>query len=205
MTGPLPEKIIGDLSGLPEHADGARNVVWWGNTGFMLIEGTAFALAAGAYLYLSSQSPAWPPAGDPLPKLFWSGLFTLGLLASELPNLWVSRQAKAKDPVKVRLGVLLMTLMGFALLALRGFEIAVLAPRWDHDAYGSVLWMLMVLHTSHVVTELGETAVQAVWLYTHRIGDDQFSDVEDDCNYWTFVVVTWLPIYALLYWVPRLA
>jgi cytochrome c oxidase subunit 3 len=190
---------------LPEHADGARNVVWWGNTGFMLIEGTAFALAAGAYLYLSSQSPAWPPAGDPLPKLFWSGLFTLGLLASELPNLWVSRQAKAKDPVKVRLGVLLMTLMGFALLALRGFEIAVLAPRWDHDAYGSVLWMLMVLHTSHVVTELGETAVQAVWLYTHRIGDDQFSDVEDDCNYWTFVVVAWLPIYALLYWVPRLA
>ena len=58
MTEALPEKVVGDLSGLPDHADGPRNVVWWGNTGFMLIEGTAFALAGGAYLYLSSQSGA---------------------------------------------------------------------------------------------------------------------------------------------------
>ena len=126
------------------------------------------------------------------------------MLASELPSLWVSGQAKAKDAGKVRLGVLLMTLQGFVLLGLRAVEIAALAPRWDHDAHASVPWMLMVLHTSHIVAELGETAVQAVWLYTHRIGDDQFADVQDNCNYWTFVVVAWLPIYALLYWVPRL-
>jgi cytochrome c oxidase subunit 3 len=29
----------------------------------MLIEGTGFALAAAAYLYLLTQSPAWPPEG----------------------------------------------------------------------------------------------------------------------------------------------
>jgi heme/copper-type cytochrome/quinol oxidase subunit 3 len=53
------------------------------------------------------------------------------------------------------------------------------------------------------VTELGESAVQTVWLFTHQIGDDQFSDVEDNSNYWTFVVVAWLPIYVLIYWAPR--
>jgi heme/copper-type cytochrome/quinol oxidase subunit 3 len=67
------------------------------------------------------------------------------------------------------------------------------------------VWLLMVLHTSHVVTDLGETAVQAAWLYTHEVGPDQFSDVEDNANYWNFVVLAWLPIYGLIYWLPRLA
>lgn len=199
-----PERIVGNLAGLPESASGPRSVVWWGNVGFMLIEGTAFALAAGAYLYLRSESPLWPPRGDQLPALMWSAIFTVGLLLSELPNLWLAKQAKAKSPTRVRVGVLLMTILGLVLLALRGFEISVLMPKWDHDAYGSVLWLLMVLHTSHVITDLGDTAVQAAWLYTHEIGDDQFADVEDNCNYWTFVVLVWVPIYALIYWVPRL-
>jgi heme/copper-type cytochrome/quinol oxidase subunit 3 len=203
MNAPRPERIVGDLSGLPESARGPRSVVWWGNVGFMLIEGTAFALAAGAYLYLRSESPHWPPRGDPLPRLMWSAVFTVGLILSELPNRWVAKQAKARNAAPVRIGVSLMTVLGLALLALRGFEIAVLVPKWDHDAYSSALWLLMILHTSHVVTDLGDTAVQAAWLYSHEIGDDQFADVEDNCNYWTFVVIAWAPIYALVYWVPR--
>ena len=27
---------------------------------------------------------------------------------------------------------------------------------------------------------------------------------EDNALYWNFVVVTWLPLYACLYWIPRL-
>jgi cytochrome c oxidase subunit 3 len=194
--------IVGDLSDLPRSAMGARNLVWWGNIGFMLIEGTAFALAIGVYLYLRSMSPAWPPRGDALPGLLWSSIFTVALLASELPNLWVSRRTKQKDARAVRIGTLLMTIIGLALVALRGFELGHLNIRWDHDAYGSVVWMLMVLHTSHLVTDLGDTAVQAAWLYTHKIEADQFSDVEDNTEYWSFVVLAWLPLYVLIYWVP---
>ena len=43
-----------------------------------------------------------------------------------------------------------------------------------------------------------------MWLYTHEVGDDQFADVEDNANYWTFVVLTWLPIGGLIYLAPRL-
>jgi heme/copper-type cytochrome/quinol oxidase subunit 3 len=205
MTEPRLFRIVGNVSELPESANGPRSLVWWGNLGFMLIEGTAFALAAGAYLYLFSQSRTWPPAGDAAPGLLWSGLFTLGLVATELPNLWVSRAAKAKNAAGVRMGVLLMTILGLVVLVLRGFEIAHVNVRWDQDGYGSVLWLLIVLHTSHVATDLGDTGVLALWLHTHEIGDDQFADVSDNANYWTFVVVAWLPIYPLLYWAPRLA
>jgi heme/copper-type cytochrome/quinol oxidase subunit 3 len=196
--------IVGDLSDLPNSASGADSLVWWGNLGFMLIEGTGFLLAVGSYLFLSSRSGAWPPPGDPLPDLLWSGVFTVALLASALPNLWVKRRAHAKDARGVRIGVLAMTVIGLVLMGLRGAEIAVLVPSWHHDAYGSVVWMLMILHTSHILTDWGDTVVQGLWLFTHRIGDDQFADVEDNCNYWNFVVVAWVPLYAILYWLPRL-
>lgn len=203
-TRPQP-RIVGDLASLPDSAHGADHVVWWGNLGFMLIEGTGFVLAIGAYLFLSSRSAHWPPPGDPLPALLWSGILTVSLLASELPNLWVKRRAAAHDATGVRIGVLGMTVIGLVLLVLRGFEIARLEPSWHQDAYGSVVWMLMILHTSHILTDWGDTLVQGLWLFTHEIGDDQFADVEDNSNYWTFVVVAWLPIYAILYWLPRLA
>jgi heme/copper-type cytochrome/quinol oxidase subunit 3 len=193
-----------DLSLLPEGGFGARNVIWWGNLAFMLIEGTAFVLAMGAYLYLRSRGAAWPPHGDALPSLAWSGVFTVGLLASMVPNVWVSRRARAKDSKGIRLGVLLMTIVGAVLLAVRGFELTTLNVRWDKDAYGSVVWMLMVLHTSHVITDLGDTAVQAVWLFTHEIGSDQYSDVDCNAAYWSFVVLAWVPIYLLVYWFARL-
>jgi cytochrome c oxidase subunit III len=196
--------IVGDLSGLPASDSGPRHLVWWGNIGFMAIEGTAFVLAMGAYLYLKTQSATWPPAGDRPPDILWGAIFTAGLLVSGAPNWWVLRRARAKDERGVRIGTSLMTLLGALLLIPRGFEFAHLNVSWHHDAYGSALWMLMVLHTSHVITDLGDTAVQAVWLWTHEVGDDQFADVEDNANYWSFVVVAWLPIYALLYWLPRL-
>ena len=200
---PTPH-YVGDLAALPESASGPTSTVWWGNVGFMLIEGTVFALAGGTYLYLQSQSPAWPPPGNARPDLLWSAIFTMALLLSELPNRFVSHFTKTKNAAAVRRGVALMTIFGFVLMVLRGIELSHLNVGWDRNAYGSVVWLLMILHTSHVVTDLGDTAVQAVWLYTHEIGDNQFADVQDNCNYWTFVVLAWPPIYALIYWAPRL-
>jgi heme/copper-type cytochrome/quinol oxidase subunit 3 len=31
----------------------------------------------------------------------------------------------------------------------------------------------------------------------------RYTDVEDNAVYWDFVVLSWLPIYVLIYWVPR--
>lgn len=203
MSGERPIRSVGDLSNLPTSAQGARHVVWWGNLSFMLIEGTGFLLAIGAYLYLLSQSPHWPPPGDRLPDLGWSSVFTIGMILSALPNLWVLKQVRSKNTVGVRIGTFVMAIIGAVLLVVRWFELQHLNVRWDDDAYGSVVWMLMVLHTGHVVTDLVETGVIATWLFTHEVGDDQFGDVEDNGDYWSFVVLFWLPIYVLLYWVPR--
>lgn len=203
MTAPRELEIAGDLASLPHSAAGAKHLVWWGNIGFMLIEGTGFALAAAVYLYLMTQGSSWPPPGDRLPGLLWSGLFTGGLLLSAIPNIWVLHCARTKHLTGVRWGTLAMAIIALVLLVLRWFEFKHLNVSWHHDAYGSVIWLLLVLHTIHVLTDWVETVVIGVWLFTHDVGDDQFADVEDNSNYWTFVVLCWLPIYVLLYWAPR--
>ena len=201
----VPAAPVTDLSQLPEGGFGPRNVIWWGNLSFMLIEGTAFVLAIGAYLYLRGRSVPWPPAGDATPGLLWSGVFTLGLIASLLPNHWIKKRARAKDPKGVRLGGLLMTIVGAVLLAVRAFELTALNVRWDKDAYGSIVWTLMVLHTTHLITDWCDTGVLTTWLFTHEISGEQYTDVDNNCAYWVFVVLSWLPIYLLLYWFPRVA
>jgi cytochrome c oxidase subunit 3 len=204
MSANTQVKIVGDLSDLPEAAIGPRSLVWWGTLGFMLIEGMGFLLAAGAYLYLRGRAGGWPPPGDKPPDLWPGFVFTGLLLASEIPNRWVAAKAKAKDARAVRWGVLGMTVLGLAVLAVRGLEFAHLNVPWDRDAYGSVLWMLLFLHATHVLTDLGDTAVLGASLFTHEMTDSRFSDVNDNAGYWSFVVVSWLPLYALIYWGPRL-
>jgi heme/copper-type cytochrome/quinol oxidase subunit 3 len=204
MSQPSDIRIVGDLSGLPGSAMGARSLVWWGTLGFMLIEGTGFVLAAGAYLYLRGQAQAWPPYDDRPPDLAMGTLFTVLLLLSEIPNRWVAAKAKAGDAKAVRWGMVLMSLLGLLLVAIRALEFGRLNVRWDQDAYGSAVWLLMFLHATHLITDLGDTIVLGACLFTHKITDSQFADVNDNAGYWTFVVLSWLPIYALVYWGARL-
>ena len=197
-------RVVGDVSDLPTNAFGLKSILGWGTMGFMMIEGTAFALAAVAYIYLQTQSHTWPPRSDRPPDLLWGVLFTALIVLSEIPNRWLFARAKARDRTATRWGTVLLIVIGFMLLGLRGFELMHLNVRWSDDAYGSVVWLLIVLHTSHIITDLGDTIVLGAWLFTHEVGESQYSDVCDNASYWDFVIVSWLPIWGLIYWAPRL-
>ncbi|TGS51620.1 cytochrome C oxidase subunit III, partial [Mesorhizobium sp. M1D.F.Ca.ET.183.01.1.1] len=45
----MKQRPVADLSTLPSFGVGPRSPTWWGTLGFMALEGTGFALAAGAY------------------------------------------------------------------------------------------------------------------------------------------------------------
>lgn len=90
-------------------------------------------------------------------------------------------------------------------LVLRAFEFPALHVKWDSNAYGSITWILLGLHTTHLITDLIETIVLAALMFTrHGHNNRRIGDVQDNGLYWYFVVATWLPIYAILYWGPRL-
>jgi cytochrome c oxidase subunit 3 len=204
MSAVVKYRIVADLSELPLHGMGTASPTWWGTLAFMLIEGTGFALVIGVYLYLASLSSVWP-LGAPLPSPGPGTALTLLLLVSLIPNILLSRWADQGDLRKVRIGLVVMSVLGAVPLVLRWFEFPALHVSWDSNAYGSITWTMLGLHTTHILTDLADTLVLAVLMFT-RHGDNQrrFDDVQDNAMYWNFVVLTWLPIYACLYWVPRL-
>jgi cytochrome c oxidase subunit 3 len=95
-------------------------------------------------------------------------------------------------------------LFALAFLIVRIFEFGALNTRWDSNAYGSVVWMLLALHTTHLVTDTIDTSVLAVLLFTGPLEGKRFVDVNENAMYWYFVVGSWLPIYAVIYWGARL-
>lgn len=198
-------KPLRDLSGLPRHGFGPAALTWWGTMGFMALEGTGFLLAAGAYLYLMTLAQKWP-LNAPQPD-HWPGTIVTLLLLVSLPlNHLVSRWGKEEDLVRVRWGLVGMSILGLLPLLVRWFEFSAVNVRWDSNAYGSIVWFILGLHTSHLLTDLGDTLVLTVMMFTrHGQNGRRFSDVTDNAFYWDFVVFSWLPLYVLLYWVPRFA
>ncbi|TGQ62677.1 cytochrome C oxidase subunit III [Mesorhizobium sp. M00.F.Ca.ET.186.01.1.1] len=200
----MKEKIVIDLADLPPHGLGTASQSWWGTLAFMLIEGTGFALAIVVYLYLMSLAPPWPLDAAP-PDLLAGTTLTVFLVLSVLPNIFLNRWAHQQDLRKVRIGLIAMSLVGIVPLILRAFEFPAMHIKWDQNAYGSIVWVMLGLHTTHILTDLVETLVLTCLMFSrHADNPRRFGDVNDNAMYWNFVVATWLPIYACLYWVPRL-
>jgi heme/copper-type cytochrome/quinol oxidase subunit 3 len=126
------------------------------------------------------------------------------ILASLVPNWLAKRAAERLDLAKVKLWIVVGVLVALALLGVRVFEFGALNTRWDSDAYGSAVWMLLGLHTTHLITDAYDTLVLAVLMFTGPLEGKRFVDVSENAAYWYFVVFSWLPIYAVIYWGARL-
>ena len=199
----MKQRPVLDASGLPNYGFGARSPIWWGTLAFCTIEGTGFVLAAAAYLYLVFVNGQWPLSAPP-PGLLWSSLFTAVAVISIWPNWLAKKSGEEESPRAARRNLVIMSVIGLIMVVLRGLEFTTLYVRWDQNAYGSILWLILGLHTTHLVTDLVDSIVLMVLMFTRHGHGKRFSDVSDNAFYWNFVVLAWLPIYALLYWFPRL-
>jgi heme/copper-type cytochrome/quinol oxidase subunit 3 len=198
----MRQRAVADVSGLPTYGFGAASPMWWGTLGFCTIEGMGFALGIGAYLYLVHTNPQWPLADAP--PNHWAGTInTLILLASLWPNALADRNAKREALGRVRRGLVVISLIGLVTIAIRFYEFTGLNVRWDQNAYGSLTWVLLGLHATHLITDVADTLVLTVLMFTRHATGKRFSDVSDNAFYWYFVVASWLPLYFLIYWVPR--
>ena len=193
-----------DLSTLPDYLFGSGSIGFWGGLAFMLIEGMGFVLAIGAYFYLMPYERQWPPSAPPAP-LFWATLGVLAALASEIPNVLTARCAKAQDKAGVQLWLVVTSLAGLVLIGLRCFEFAAFNVRWDTNAYGSISWGVLIMHHADLITDFYDSVVLAVMVFLKPVDGRKFSDVDDNAQFWHFVVVTWVVAYVIVYWVPRWA
>ena len=191
-----------DVRRLPSFGFSHRSLMWWGTAGLMAIESAVFALAVVVYFYLRTHSELWPMRSPP-PELLWGSLNTVVMLLSAWPNQLAKRASTKLDQRGVRLWLTVCVVLGLLILVLRGLELTALNVRWDSDAYGSVVWLIMLLHTTHLVTDTWDTTVLDVLFFTGPLEGKRYVDVNENAIYWDFVVLSWLPLYAVIYFGPR--
>ena len=201
---PAP-RFTDSVSELPTHKFGPSSLTWWGIVGFMVIEGAAFGLAFAAYFFLMGHEQGWPPGGRLPPNLLWGTLFTIIILLSEIFNTMIKKAAHERDVPTIRALMPAIVGVGGVLLIIRGFEFNNLNCRWTDDAYSSIIWALLLLHTTHILTDWVDTIVLWALMMT-PLGYDgrRLVDTDENSLYWRYVWLLWLPIYLMIYWVPRL-
>ena len=191
-----------DVSALPSFAFGQRSILWWATIGMIAIEGTAFALLMASYIYLKWRVPDWPPGYAP-PQLLWGTATTVIVLLSGIPNELARRAGERLDVGRARLWVWVSVVFAIAFCVTRAMEFTALNCRWDGNAYASIVWFLLGTHTTHVVTDILDTAVLASFITFGPVDANRMVDVAENASYYYFVLISWLPIYALIYFAPR--
>jgi len=210
MTSPTvlhtrPERVVRDVSNLPTVGFGSQSVAWWGTLGFMVIEGMTLALCAAAYFYLRRNFAAWPPEMTPRPRLLIPVVQLVVMLASIIPMYLAARAAYRLDREGARNWILLEIVFKIAILILRWYEFKGLNTQWNSDAYGSILWTTLGLHTTLLVIDLAEDIGITLLLSTDGMRDRVFSDVTDDAVYWYFTVVAWVALFVMLFLTPYIS
>jgi heme/copper-type cytochrome/quinol oxidase subunit 3 len=195
-----------DVSRLERGTTDSRALIWWGNLGMLAIEGTMFLMAIATFLYLRSANLDWPPSTVPNPDLFLPTL-NLGLLLVGGIGALITERAAARGAVgAAQVGQVVSIAAGIAFLAVRVVVMAHIGYKWSDHAYGSIVWTIVGLHTFHMLTATGETALLFVYSLTKPMVKRYVLDFRTTAVYWYFVALIWLPFYFLIFvepWLPR--
>jgi cytochrome c oxidase subunit III len=202
LNEPIRERLALDVSGLPSVAFGRHNTTWLANVFYMTIEGMMFALIFATYFYLRTRSSDWPPGHLP-PALPYGIASAVVFLLSVIPARWVQKRAPGGDRAAIRNGLLLLSLFAIVATLLRVLEFTALNCRWSDDAYSSTVWVLIGMHSGHLITELIETLVLLAVALTPKMEGTRLADAAINSDYWYFVVLTAWMVDLVIYGTTR--
>jgi cytochrome c oxidase subunit I+III len=198
-----PQRAVLDVSDLPTVAFGTRALTTWGTMGFMLAEGMTLAVLAASYLYLRINFETWPPAGTPPPSLGVPTANLLLLLVTLVPTKLFEQAGAHRDAPGVRRWMWVTIALSAVSCVLRYFELGATHTRWNENAYGSAVWVLLIVHGTLLIADFGEMLVLALIFTVGRNEEKHFVDAADNAFYTYFMVGIWVPLYVMLYLYPR--
>jgi cytochrome c oxidase subunit I+III len=169
-----------------------------------VIEGSMFSILIATYFYLRLGVDVWPPPGIQSPDTTAATWALVPLIASCAGSHWADKAAKTDDRKGMILGMLVNLVLAGLFLVLRVYEWSRLGFTWASDAHGSIVWAILFLHTYDLVADLIMTAVLILILALGKYGDKQRVAVHVDSVLYYFLVGMWFPLYAVVYWGPRI-
>jgi len=198
----VTEQRVLDVSALPVGTVDSRAMIWWGNLGMMVIEGTMFAMGIATFIYLRMANLDWPPATVPKPDMLWPTINLILLIVSVIPALTADRAAIRGDLFAVRTGMVLCVFTGILFLVIRTVNMANIGYKWSDHAYGSIVWVMVGMHTFHTVAATGETLLLLIYVLYWPVTRNRLLDVRCGAVYWYFLIITWIPFYFFIYVQP---
>jgi cytochrome c oxidase subunit III len=203
-----------DVSGLPDSSTDSHEPVWWGNALLMFIETTSIILLIVSYFYIRRNFDAWPPPQpntippihNPVPDLPIPTLELVLMLASCIPMYVIDMAARRDEGRKVKFGLWFMFAVAMVVVILRFFEMTPshLKFRWDDNAYGSIIWVILGTHLTYMLTMAAELFIMALWVTRHNLDPKHGLDVTLAGGFWYWAAATWAGCYAVVYWGARL-
>jgi heme/copper-type cytochrome/quinol oxidase subunit 3 len=192
-----------DVSELPVGSVSSQAPIWWGQLLMAFIEAAMFLALLAMYFYIRLSMDVWPPPGIQLPKLGPATIALAPLLLSAIGSYIGSEGAKKGHRGRMLLGLGLNAVLAILFLAARWLAVWEWNFNWRATAYGSVMWTIMYLHTIDAVADVILTLVLILLLALGYRGVKLRDAVHVDSVLWYFIVLIWLPAYAVLYWGPR--
>ena len=198
------ERRTVDVSGLPPYEISNQSPLFWGQALMCLIEGSLLCMLIATYFYLRLGVDVWPGPGERMGSPLLPTLALIPLLASCAGSYLASEGAKKNSRSGMLLGLGLNLGLAVVFLVMRAVEWKSWNFTWASDAHGSIVWTILFLHSYDVVADLLMTAVLVIIVASGRYGPRQRIGVHVDSILWYFLVGIWIPLYAVVYWGPRL-
>ena len=200
----VPAVPVLDVSDMLAHSNDSREMIWWGNVGMIVIEGTILVLAFASYFYLRTVVTSFPPENTRLPELRSATAELVVLLLSIVPMMLADRAAYRFERGRAALWLAVVLVMAGISCALRVGTFNQLDTHWTSSAYGSIAWFVVGTQAFHLLTWVVESVALLALLLFGKVKLKYYLDVRLGAVFWYFVVGGWAASYLVVFWGPRL-
>ena len=207
----LPNRTL-DVADLPSTCFDTSAPLWWGNTLLLFIETAMFGILIAIYFTVAMNiRPFPPPRVDRLPVLYDAvpditlpiiGLVVL--LVSLIPGVMLDLAARRRDAGAIKVLVVVTLVFNIAAIIIRYYEYDSLHFKWNDNAYGSIMWMILGMHMLHLFVMLCEDGYLTIWTHVKELDDKHALDLTVTAVYWYWIVGMWVVLWPIVYLVPRI-
>jgi heme/copper-type cytochrome/quinol oxidase subunit 3 len=178
---------------------------WWGMATLIATEAMVFAVLLAAYFFLRAASKEWPIGGIEVPKLTLSLPFSFVLWGSSVPVFYAEAQLRNGHVGRFKAGVAVAFVMGLSFLGFALYDFHDLHFGWRDNAYGSIYYTIVGLHTIHLIVGLAMSVMIQIKAWTGRYdAGRKHASAEVFSLYWHFVDAVWLAVFPALFLSPHL-
>lgn len=198
-----PKESVAGEGRLPATLNGMQAPVYWGMLALVAIETVVFATLLSSYFYLRLMSEEWPPAGVPNPKLLLPVINTVVLLTSSGVLLWATRGLAQNNQRRLKIGLGIAIGLESVFFTIKMVVSTGLPFSWSDHAYGSIFASIDRLHSLHVVIAILMAVVVEILAFRGEFDAENRLGIQAVNIYWQFVALIWLPVFVVLFLVPR--